>query len=107
MVLETRDGKAIVEFTAPSGGEMELTGSVAIKDKNGQMKMAKYSTKLQVVTKAGSISLPEVSVLYTDWPNKVAGLQLVLLVLTLVVQDVLVQRLQHGQRWYTISKEKR
>ena len=71
-VLETRDGKAIVEFTAPSGGEMELTGSVAIKDKNGQMKMAKYSTKLQVVTKAGSISLPEVSVLYTDWPNKVA-----------------------------------
>lgn len=72
VVLETRDGKAIVEFTAPSGGEMELTGSVAIKDKNGQMKMAKYSTKLQVVTKAGSISLPEVSVLYTDWPNKVA-----------------------------------
>lgn len=71
-VLETKDGKAIVEFTAPSGGEMELTGSVAIKDKNGQMKMAKYSTKLQVVTKAGSISLPEVSVLYTDWPNKVA-----------------------------------
>ena len=64
VVLETRDGKAIVEFTAPSGGEMELTGSVAIKDKNGQMKMAKYSTKLQVVTKAGSISLPEVSVLY-------------------------------------------
>ena len=72
VVLETRDGKAIVEFTAPSGGEMELTGSVAIKDKNGQMKMAKYSTKVQVVTKAGSISLPEVSVLYTDWPNKVA-----------------------------------
>lgn len=72
VVLETRDGKAIVEFTAPSGGEMELTGSVAIKDKNGQIKMAKYSTKLQVVTKAGSISLPEVSVLYTDWPNKVA-----------------------------------
>jgi len=71
-VVETKDGKAIVEFTAPSGGEMELTGSVSIKDKNGQVKMANYSTKLQVVTKAGSISLPEVSVLYTDWPNKVA-----------------------------------
>jgi hypothetical protein len=71
-VIETKDGKAIVEFTAPSGGEMELTGSVAIKDKNGQVKMAQYNTKLQVVTKAGSISLPEVSVLYTDWPNKVA-----------------------------------
>ena len=71
-VIETKDGKAIVEFTAPSSGEMELTGTVGIKDKNGTVKYAKYNTTLQVVTKAGSISLPEVSVLYTDWPNKVA-----------------------------------
>ena len=41
-VVETKDGKAIVEFTAPSGGEMVLNGTVAIKDKNGQMKVAKY-----------------------------------------------------------------
>jgi len=69
-VVETKDGKAIVEFTAPSGGEMELTGSVSIKDKNGQVKMAQYSTKLQVVTKAGSVSLPEMNILYAGWPHK-------------------------------------
>ena len=69
-VIETKDGKATVEFTAPSGGEMELTGSVSIKDKNGQVKMAQYSTKLQVVTKAGSVSLPEMNILYAGWPHK-------------------------------------
>jgi hypothetical protein len=71
-VVETRDGKAIVEFTAPSGGEMVLSGSVSIADKNGQTKTERYETTVQVVAKAGSISLPEVSVLYTDWKNKVA-----------------------------------
>ncbi|MBT5933440.1 MAG: hypothetical protein HOH34_08880, partial [Flavobacteriales bacterium] len=48
-VIETKDGKAIVEFTAPSSGEMELTGTVGIKDKNGTVKYAKYNTTLQVV----------------------------------------------------------
>ena len=68
-VVETKDGKAIVEFTA-SGGEMVLNGTVAIKDKNGQMKVAKYETAVQVVTKAGSVSLPEMNILYAGWPHK-------------------------------------
>jgi len=72
VVGEPRNGKATVEFTAPSSGEMVLTGKVAIKDKNGQPKWAKYETNVQVVTKAGSVSLPEVSVFYTEWPNKVS-----------------------------------
>ncbi len=69
-VVETKDGKAIVEFTAPSGGEMVLNGTVAIKDKNGQMKVANYNTTVQVVTKAGSISLPEMNILYAGWPHQ-------------------------------------
>ncbi len=69
-VIETKDGKAIVEFTAPSGGEMVLSGTVAIKDKNGQMKVANYNTAVQVVTKAGSVSLPEMNILYAGWPHK-------------------------------------
>jgi hypothetical protein len=69
-VVETKDGKAVVEFTAPSGGEMVLNGTVAIKDKNGQMKMASYETTVQVVTKAGSVSLPEMNILYAGWPHK-------------------------------------
>jgi hypothetical protein len=69
-VVETRDGKAIVEFTAPSGGEMVLSGSVSIADKNGQSKTERYETTVQVVTKAGSVSLPEMNILYAGWPHK-------------------------------------
>ena len=69
-VVETKDGKAVVEFTAPSGGEMVITGSVSIADKNGQTKTENYSTTLQVVTKAGSVSLPEMNILYAGWPHK-------------------------------------
>ena len=70
-VVETKDGKAIVEFTVPSSGEMKLTGTVGIKDKNGSVKYANYETKVAVVSKGASVSLPEMNVLYTDWDNKV------------------------------------
>ena len=70
-VIETKGGQAYVAYTAPSGGEIELTGTIAIKDKFGNLKPAQYSTVVKVVEKGGSIALPEVSVFYTDWPNKV------------------------------------
>jgi hypothetical protein len=72
VVGEPRNGKATVEFTVPNSGEMKLTGRVAIKDKHGIPKFATYETNVMVVTKAGSVSLPEVSVFYTEWPNKVS-----------------------------------
>ena len=70
-LVETKGGQAYVAYTAPSGGEIELTGTIAIKDKFGNLKPAQYSTVVKVVEKGGSIALPEVSVFYTDWPNKV------------------------------------
>ena len=70
-VVERGGGKAIVEFDAPSQGTMELTGTVAIKDKNGNMKSQRYSTEITVVSKGASVALPELSVMYTDWDNKV------------------------------------
>ena len=70
-LVETKGGQAYIAYTAPSGGEMELTGTISIKDKFGNLKPASYSTVVKVVEKGGSIALPEVSVFYTDWPNKV------------------------------------
>ena len=35
------------------------------------MKYANYETKVAVVSKGASVSLPEMNVLYTDWDNKV------------------------------------
>ena len=65
------DGRAKLKLTAPSGGEMIIKGTVGVANKRGEIKEMPYETKIQVATKAGSISLPELSVLYTNWDNKV------------------------------------
>ena len=70
-LIETKGGQAYVAYTAPSSGEIELTGTIAIKDKFGNLKPAQYSTVVKVVEKGGAVALPEVSVMYTDWDNKV------------------------------------
>lgn len=70
-VTSVANGRAIVKLTAPSTGEMKITGTVGIANKRGEIKEMPYETKIQVATKAGSISLPELAVLYTSWDNKV------------------------------------
>ena len=67
------DGRATLKLTAPSSGEMKITGVVGVANKRGEIKEMPYETKIQVATKAGSISLPELNVLYTDWDNKVVA----------------------------------
>lgn len=70
-VTSVANGRAIVKLTAPSTGEMKITGTVGVANKRGEIKEMPYETKIQVATKAGSISLPELAVLYTSWDNKV------------------------------------
>jgi hypothetical protein len=67
------DGRATLKLTAPSSGEMKITGIVGIQNKRGEIKEMPYETKIQVATKSGSVGLPEVAVLYTDWNNKVVA----------------------------------
>jgi hypothetical protein len=70
-VTSVANGRAIVKLTAPSTGEMVIKGTVGVANKRGEIKEMPYETKIQVATKAGSISLPELAVLYTSWDNKV------------------------------------
>ena len=71
LVGPPKDGKAILKLTAPSNGEMIIKGTVGVANKRGEIKEMPYETKIQVASKAGSISLPELAVLYTSWDNKV------------------------------------
>jgi hypothetical protein len=70
-VTGVADGRATLKCTAPSSGEMIIKGTVGVANKRGEIKEMPYETKIQVATKAGSISLPELSVMYTGWDNKV------------------------------------
>lgn len=69
-LVETKGGQAYIAYTAPSSGEIDLSGTIAIKDKFGNATPVPYSTTVQVVTKAGSVSLPEMNILYAGWPHK-------------------------------------
>ncbi|MBM3418560.1 MAG: hypothetical protein FJY17_06545 [Bacteroidetes bacterium] len=67
--VEAKNGMATIKLRAPQQGEMKLTGQVGIADKSSDVKWMPYETKIQVGQKAGSISLPDLNVLFTEWDN--------------------------------------
>jgi len=67
--VEAKDGMATIKLRAPQQGEMKLTGQVGVADKSGDVKYMPYETKIQVGQKAGSIALPDLNVLFTEWDN--------------------------------------
>jgi hypothetical protein len=69
-----KDGVATLEMTASGSNEMQIKGSVGIANKMGTVKWKDYTTKVFIAQKSGgSIGLPDVSVLYEDWDNKVTA----------------------------------
>lgn len=69
-VTKIENGKATARGTAPSAGEMTITGNVAIQNKNGDWVQRDFEPiKIAVAAKGGSIELPEMKVLYKDYNN--------------------------------------
>lgn len=95
------DGRATLKMTAPSQGEMVIKGTVGIANKRGEIKEMPYETKIQVATKAGSISLPELSVMYTNWDNKVVAVTS-----GMVSSDITVQGGTKSKKSWTVEGQK-
>ena len=71
---EIKDGVATLELTASGSNEMTISGTVGIANKMGSMKWEEFNTKVFIAQKGGgSIGLPDVAVLYTDWDNKITA----------------------------------
>lgn len=69
-VTKIENGKATARGTAPSAGEMTITGNVAIQNKNGDWVQRDFEPiKIAVAAKGGSIELPEMKVLYKGYRN--------------------------------------
>jgi len=66
---EIKDGKGIIR-TKGSSGEIKLTGEITITNKRGQEKTMPWSKTIQVIKPQGTISLPEMMVLYRGYDNK-------------------------------------
>jgi gliding motility-associated protein GldM len=72
-VAKARDGYAMVTMKAGSGGPVTLTGTVAIIKKSGATKKEKWTKDVIVMTPTGTVSLPEMNVLYRGYPNIIEG----------------------------------
>jgi hypothetical protein len=69
--ITIENGIGTVKTTAANNGEMNLSGTVTIYNKSGVPKERPWSWKVQIVQPNGSIALPELSIMYTGWQNKV------------------------------------
>lgn len=67
---ETKEGKGYV-VTKGSNGELHLTGTITILNKSGIPKMMPWEKTIQIMKPQGTVSLPEMNVLYRGYDNKV------------------------------------
>ena len=70
---ETKDGKGYVTLKASGSSDMELTGSITILNKSGVAKTMNYTKTIKIMKPEGTVSLPEMLVLYRGYKNVVEG----------------------------------
>jgi hypothetical protein len=72
-VKETKDGAATVVAKVSGSGEMKLSGTVSIAKKSGEMKTETWEHTIKIMKPEGTVSLPDMQVLYNGYQNKVKG----------------------------------
>lgn len=66
-------GKGLIKTKVGSGTEMTLNGTVSIKNKSGQTKTENWSHTIKIMRPQGTVSLPQLNVLYKGYNNIVEG----------------------------------
>jgi hypothetical protein len=67
------DGRGTIKVKVSAGNEMKITGTVAIKKKSGDTKTEPWEHTVLVMKPQGTVSLPEMRVLYRGYKNVVEG----------------------------------
>lgn len=67
------EGKGMIKTKVGSGTEMTLNGTVSIKNKSGQIKTENWSHTIKIMKPQGTVSLPQLNVLYKGYNNIVEG----------------------------------
>ncbi|MDX1445869.1 GldM family protein [Lishizhenia sp.] len=68
-----RDGKGYIKVKADGAGPKQLSGTIAIKKKNGTEAVQPWKFDYEVGAPSGEISLPDMRILYIGYDNKVTG----------------------------------
>jgi gliding motility-associated protein GldM len=72
-VKEVKDGVGTVVAKVSGSSEMKLSGTVAIAKKNGELKSMPWEHTIKIMKPQGTVSLPDMRVLYEGYANKVEG----------------------------------
>jgi len=67
---ETKEGKGYVTAKG-SSGELKLSGQITILNKSGVPKTLPWEKTIQIMKPQGTVSLPEMNVLYRGYANKI------------------------------------
>jgi hypothetical protein len=67
------NGTGLVKTKIAGGNEMTLAGTVAIKNKSGVEKRENWTHTIKIMKPEGTVSLPDMNVLYRGYDNKVEG----------------------------------
>jgi len=71
--ITVADGRGTLKVKVSGGNEMVLNGTVAIKKKSGEMKTEPWTHTIKIMKPQGTVSLPEMNVLYRGYNNKIEG----------------------------------
>ena len=72
-VKEVKDGVCTVIAKVSGSTEMKLSGTVAIAKKNGELKSMPWEHTIKIMKPEGTVSLPDMQVLYEGYNNRVKG----------------------------------
>ena len=67
------NGMGLIKTKVSGGNEMVFNGTVAIKNKSGVEKKEKWTHTIKIMKPEGTVSLPDMNVLYRGYENKVEG----------------------------------
>jgi len=67
------NGTGLIKTKISGGAEMTLSGTVAIKNKSGVEKRENWTHTIKIMKPEGTVSLPDMNVLYRGYENKVEG----------------------------------
>ncbi len=71
--ISVADGKGVLKVKVSGGAEMVLNGTVAVKKKSGETKTEKWTHTIKIMKPQGTVSLPEMNVMYRGYKNVVQG----------------------------------
>ncbi len=71
--ITVEGGQGTLKTKVAGGAEMVLSGTVSIKNKSGVKKTENWTHTIKIMKPQGTVSLPELNVLYRGYPNKVEG----------------------------------